>query len=258
MKRTLASLFIILYSLVAHSATIISDLDDTIKITNVASKLHFIGSLVGRKGFVAMPELYHSMLANDHFASLHVVTASPKSIRSSVNAFLEKNKYPQRNLILRTKDYKSKYDYKVSVITQILSEGTNEAYILVGDDTQKDPEVYKTIRELFPSKVEAVYIRAIKGREIPVDQQHFFTAYDIALLEYNSGLLEAEDVIQIGKVILENEKAKLALPKFAKCPPEGWLMRLANSIADEKILEMSAQVEAELQIICKSRKIRSL
>lgn len=237
-----------------NATSIISDLDDTIKITNVKSKLHFLNSLFGRKGFVAMPELYESLLNHKNDSDLYIVTASPKFISFSVKSFLKKRNYPPSHLILKTPEYKNKLDYKIAVISKILSQKNDETYILIGDDSQKDPEVYSAIQQLFPDKVENVYIRSINGRNLPQGQIRFYSAFDIALMEYQSGLLDANDVLQIGTSLLESRKASLVIPKFAECPKAHWLTNQVDiRLADEQIHKLTLQVESKINNVCQKR-----
>ncbi len=240
----------------ANATSIVSDLDDTIKITNVKSKLHFINSLFGRKGFVAMPELYDSVLAHNDGSELYIVSASPKYIGSSVKAFLKKRKYPANRVILKTSEFKNKFEYKVSAITKILSQDNNETYILVGDDTQKDPEVYEAIQQQFSNKVEAVYIRSINGRDLPQGQTRFFSAYDIVLMEHLSGLLDVNDVLRVGRTTLENQKSGLEIPKFAQCPQANWLTNQVDiSVLDKQVLSLTKQIEAKIYSACQRRSL---
>jgi phosphatidate phosphatase APP1 len=51
------------------------------------------------------------------------------------------------------------HDGKFIRVARILEEFPEQNYILMGDDSQKDPEIYNAIVHGFPGRVRCVYIR---------------------------------------------------------------------------------------------------
>lgn len=59
------------------------------------------------------------------------------------------------------------YEHKVARITLLMQRFPNRQFILVGDSGEKDPEVYRTIREKFSGQVSDIWIRdVVNDREL--------------------------------------------------------------------------------------------
>lgn len=65
-----------------------------------------------------------------------------------------------RELIKRKKGK----DFKINNIQFILENSPDKKFILFGDDTQKDMEVYRIIANLFPNNIARIYIRQTKKK----------------------------------------------------------------------------------------------
>jgi phosphatidate phosphatase APP1 len=48
-------------------------------------------------------------------------------------------------------------------IETILADLPSVRFVLSGDDGERDPEVFKAIRERYPSRIDAIYIRRVSG-----------------------------------------------------------------------------------------------
>lgn len=46
-----------------------------------------------------------------------------------------------------------------------------QRFVLLGDNSQKDPEIYAAIANKYPDRIVAVYIRIIHKKKQPVAQQ---------------------------------------------------------------------------------------
>jgi phosphatidate phosphatase APP1 len=78
--------------------------------------------------------------------------------------FLEKQEIPMGPIILRDWDVvpeRATKDFKTREIEEILQTYPDLPFILVGDTTQKDPEIYRAVIKAFPGRVRAVYIRNV-------------------------------------------------------------------------------------------------
>lgn len=52
---------------------------------------------------------------------------------------------------------------KVADITRILEANPNRSFVMFGDSSHRDPEVYRTIQERFPAQVTAVFIHRVNN-----------------------------------------------------------------------------------------------
>ena len=154
-----------------YGLSVISDIDDTIKISNVLDKKKllkniFVKNYQATKG---MPELFQKLKAKG--AYFHYVSASPWQLYPSLKAFMGKY-YPKGTMSLRyfrLKDksffnfFRSSQHYKIKKISAIIKRYPKHRFILIGDSGEHDPEVYASIYRQFPRNVQAIWIRYVGG-----------------------------------------------------------------------------------------------
>ncbi len=154
--------------------SVISDIDDTIKVSQVLDKKKllintFIKPYRVTKGF---PEYYKKLATQG--AYFHYVSASPWQIYPSLKPFLERN-YPKGTVALRNfriKDssllnfLKPSTDYKIKQIQNIIQRYPKHHFILIGDSGEHDPEVYAKIYQQFPDNIQSIQIRTVKDSDL--------------------------------------------------------------------------------------------
>lgn len=154
--------------------SVISDIDDTIKVSNVLDKKElilntFINPYRITEGF---PE-YYKKLASDG-AYFHYVSASPWQLYPSLKPFMEAH-YPKGTLSLRDfriKDtslidfLKPSTEYKIATINKIIKRYPKHEFLLVGDSGEHDPDVYAKIYKQFPQNIQSILIRAVEGSDL--------------------------------------------------------------------------------------------
>jgi phosphatidate phosphatase APP1 len=96
------------------------------------------------------------------------VSSSPWNIYDVIAEFLDIQKIPRGPLILRDWDIglemlaASRHaDHKSAIIRDILALHPAMQFILIGDSSQQDPEIYQRIVAEFPNRVKAIYIRDV-------------------------------------------------------------------------------------------------
>ncbi|KAI8898437.1 hypothetical protein BC833DRAFT_589926 [Globomyces pollinis-pini] len=141
--------------------SVVSDVDDTIKISQVydgllkAAKKVFFGDLADVPG---MADSYNLLYAKG--ASIHYVSAGPFQLLPLVSHFIKSFNFPEGTLILRnTSEIPDSSDYKVGVITQYFKDFPHRKFLLVGDSGERDIETYERVRLQFPDQVTKVFIR---------------------------------------------------------------------------------------------------
>ena len=196
---------------------IVSDLDDTIKITNVGNWSQTVrNALFSKKAFAGMPELIYQM--QSYTVSFSIITASPKLLNSKIESFLSYHDLETQYLFTRDIINESdKLDYKVKAIEKILSENEGEL-ILMGDDTQKDVDVFQVIKNRYPERILAVYIHSIKNKDLPEGFHKFYTAMEIARHEVRAKRMNLTEAYAVMNAIQIAPRNSLVLPEFAHCP----------------------------------------
>ena len=154
---------------------IISDVDDTVVVSEVPDRSRLLQhtlleNYLQRRPAAGVAELYRAVAArNPRPAETAVVylTASPRQLVPAIRAFLEHNGFPRGPIVAKlVSDGKSdplfdQEKYKTERIERILADLAPVRFVLSGDDGERDPEVYRAIRERHPDRVEAVWIRRV-------------------------------------------------------------------------------------------------
>lgn len=154
---------------------LISDIDDTILISNVPSTARLLKNSLtvppeARQAVPGMAALYKRLThqnPNPAAAPLFFVSGSPKQLTDSVRRFLAKHQFPRGVLMLKEVSSDSpdpltdQQAYKVARIQQIMKSLPEVKFILVGDDGERDPEVYAEIQKEFPQQVASIWIRRV-------------------------------------------------------------------------------------------------
>jgi hypothetical protein len=178
--------------LAPEGLSIISDIDDTIKVTHVPAGKKTVLRNTFLKEFQAAPGMqarYQQMLADAGSAAdvcFHYVSGSPWQLFTLLHEFLiGQEHFPQgtfhlknlRKNLLEAGALESllalvlggdlaTLDQKIRQITQIMIHLPRRRFILIGDSGEKDPEVYRAIQRLFPAQVEKIIIRDVLGERL--------------------------------------------------------------------------------------------
>ncbi|HKJ06973.1 MAG TPA: App1 family protein, partial [Flavobacteriaceae bacterium] len=160
---------------------IISDIDDTFLIShssNIFKKLYVMltQNIDNRKVFDDVPSHYRALSKagqknKNFFNSFFYVSSSEWNLYSFIVAIANKYKLPKA--VIRLKKIKKglgdffftgggNHDHKFEKIKEIISFYPELDYVLLGDDSQKDPFLYERICKVFPKNIAAIYIRQTK------------------------------------------------------------------------------------------------
>lgn len=152
---------------------VISDIDDTVIKTNVVSKTKMILTTVlsnehTRLPFEGVAKFYSALqkgASGDENNPIFYVSSSPWNLYGLLIEFLKKQKIPLGPLFLKdfgthTVFQASEHQtHKLENIRQILEMYPQMPFILIGDDGEQDPEIYRRIVKEYPDKIRAIYIR---------------------------------------------------------------------------------------------------
>lgn len=254
------TLIFVLASLLTYNSLyaktlIVTDVDDTVKVTDVLSKTNAVyNALFSKAAFAGMSELYRQLDTKENI--FYYVSGSPQIIESKVSSFLEFNNFPQNtNLILKSGLSAPTYEYKVAAITQLIQKLNPDKVILIGDDTEFDPEIYERISKDFPTKVESVYIRAIQDRALPkLDGiRNFFSAVEIAVLELNKGNLSSASLSKVAASFVQKSNGAKFYIKGRYCPSEGRVQieELKQSAREQSVINALELTQETIITTCK-------
>ena len=153
---------------------IISDVDDTILISEVTDKSRLLRNVLlvnyaQRKAVPGTADFYARLTRRNpkpEAAPVFYLSASPRQLHAGIQTFLDRNGFPRGVLITKkvTNDDTSdplidQVKYKTRRIEQVLAALPQVRFVLVGDDGERDPEIYHDIRQRYPDRIDSIWIR---------------------------------------------------------------------------------------------------
>ncbi len=164
--------------------SVISDIDDTVRITEIPAGARAVmwNTFVAEfRPVPGMAERLQGWADQDGSVAFHYLSAGPWQLQPALADFLfdedpglpkgtfhmrdlRKNPFSPAtwdDLYSQTFEAGAIYHYKVTEISEIVERFPGREFILVGDSGQKDPEIYRTIQERFPSQVREIVIRDV-------------------------------------------------------------------------------------------------
>jgi len=162
--------------------SVISDIDDTIKISEVLDKSALLKNTFCRpfKPVPGMADVYRGW-EHSHGASFHYVTASPWQLYAPLSDFTRSNGFPAGTWHMkefRVKDrsflklFGSPERYKPGVIEPLLRKFPRRQFVLVGDSGEKDPEIYGALARKHPGQIRRIFIRDVTGESAGAPRYH--------------------------------------------------------------------------------------
>ncbi|KAI0025939.1 hypothetical protein F4780DRAFT_774781 [Xylariomycetidae sp. FL0641] len=175
---------------------VISDIDDTIKITQTSDPVGILKTTFFEtpRPCPGMPELYEYLqtLIQDK-APWFYLSASPYNLYPFLRDFRQQF-YPHGTIILRDSSWMSvpglltmltlgTEDYKVDRMEKIHSWLPKRKMICIGDSTQSDPESYGEIYRSYPGWIKVILIRKVEdvaalGIESKNEPERFEKAFE--------------------------------------------------------------------------------
>ncbi len=160
--------------------SVISDIDDTIKHTEVVSRRSLLANtfLKEYRSIDGMAEVYRDWAARG--ADFHYVSSSPWQLFQPLYELCQSAGFPPGSFHLRSfrlRDHMLRRLLlirrrgKAGVIKTLVSLFPNRRFVLVGDSGEKDPEIYGDVARRFPDRVSMVLIRDLPSRGLDVSRE---------------------------------------------------------------------------------------
>jgi hypothetical protein len=154
--------------------SVVSDIDDTIKDSNVLDRHELLLNTFVRE-FRAVPGMaarYRRIVAGDPGASFHYLSGSPIQLYPALADFLANEGFPPGSLHLRDVDLSDELfgrsegtpGHKLAVLRRLLAEHPHRRFLLVGDSGEQDPETYGEIARESPRQIAGIAIRDVTGQ----------------------------------------------------------------------------------------------
>jgi phosphatidate phosphatase APP1 len=161
--------------LISHSATILKRLQ-VLLTENAQSRDPFEG-VVNHYQFLAKASALEG-----HQNPFFYVSSSEWNLYDYIATFSEQHQLPDGVYLLSQlkrlsqlwKTGQGKHHTKLDRITRILKAFPDHQFVLLGDDTQADPTIYRDVVKHYPGQIKAVYLRQVHAPNR--DQTHALVA----------------------------------------------------------------------------------
>ncbi len=168
------------FPLEPEGLSVISDIDDTIKITEVRDRHATLRNTFLREfqPVAGMAEFYQA-LARSNGVAFHYISASPWELYEPLAVFVRTNGFPAGTFALKPFRWKDKSffslftdpeKYKPNVIEPLLKQFPKRRFILIGDSGERDPEIYAALARKFPRQIGRICIRDVTGESAGVER----------------------------------------------------------------------------------------
>ncbi|SAM05086.1 hypothetical protein [Absidia glauca] len=161
-----------------QGVSVISDIDDTIKVTDILDgKDVILQNTFFRKAkeIPGMANVYQSWAAEG--VKVHYVSNSPWQVYPALQEFLKDNKFPQGSIHLRLVSAQSLIlgkpgQHKLDTISALLEDFPERKFVLVGDSGEIDPEIFAKIYHRYPGQIVKIFIHDVTSeRAMQADRQ---------------------------------------------------------------------------------------
>jgi phosphatidate phosphatase APP1 len=153
--------------------SVISDIDDTIKHSNVGRRADMLANtfLRDHRSIPGMSELYGAW--QEQAAVFHYVSSSPWQLYECLVELCSEHGFPDGTFHLRTIRLRDPSVLRLFIarrwgkrlmIANILRTFPQRRFVLIGDSGEKDPEIYGAMARKYPDRVEQVLIRHLSRR----------------------------------------------------------------------------------------------
>lgn len=226
----------------AHSVTlVVSDIDDTIKVSHVLSTLDSAWNLPRvRNEFYGMAALM-TALSEDATYYPNYLTNAPEIIGGFHKRFLNINSFPEGRLLLRSG---SSDTHKLRELRKMRDQTKPDRFVLIGDNGERDVLFYDTFTKETKGIEIHTFIRYLysplnkdeTGKKVRAGQVGFVTMIDLTLALFDAGQLSLGQTDQLIRTYLpkyltarideeepiHEEGGPIAYPKWMDCRGFKW------------------------------------
>ncbi|MDR1229685.1 MAG: DUF2183 domain-containing protein [Azoarcus sp.] len=168
-----------------EGVSVVSDIDDTIKISHVRERAVLMENTF-LKPFAAVPGMaawYRELARTSPGAAFHYLSASPMQLYPALQAFLDGEGFPAGSMHLRESTSwrtliagkETSIAHKTGALERLFASYPKRRFILIGDSGENDPEIYAGMARRYPERVEAIHIRDVtdEDRDAPRYRETF-------------------------------------------------------------------------------------
>jgi hypothetical protein len=149
--------------------SVVSDIDDTVKITRIRSREEMLRHtfVLPFEAIAGMPEVY-SQWSSRPDVVFHYVSSSPWQLHEPLAQLLCPPSFPDCTLHLRRvrlgggnlfTAFQGGEGHKRAALTVLLERYPDRRFVLIGDESELDPEIFASLARDHPRQVVRIFIR---------------------------------------------------------------------------------------------------
>jgi hypothetical protein len=157
--------------------SVITDIDDTIKKTDVTSRRELLANTFLRefRPIDGMAALYRRWA--ECGAAFHYVSSSPWQLYEPLRALCDAHGFPSGSFHLRAfrlRDHMLsrvmliRRPGKSAVIRSMVEMFPRRTFVLIGDSGEKDPAIYAAVARRHPEQIAGIFIRQLADRPLDI------------------------------------------------------------------------------------------
>lgn len=246
---------------------VISDIDDTIKISHVLSTVDSaLNANKWENQFLGMAALYRALaIARPGDKFFYVSNAPEFLMGNNHRLFLQYHSFPAGQMLLRQSLFDN--SFKITTLRKLIKQWTPNEVILIGDNGEEDAKIYDQVRKDHPAVKFMIYIhqpystknKDEKGAALQANQIGFVTSVDLATEWVHRPLLGRRLISkdqfqqfvenQIPRILSEPEDqsiGELAFPVWLDC-------RGADPVKKLSVLDILSDYQQRLAERCAGR-----
>jgi len=155
---------------------IVSDIDDTVMVTSIPRPLiaawhTFVRHLRSRQLVPGMAQMYRDILTDHPGAPMFYLSTGAWNIMPALAHVLRRGNYPPGPMLMtdwgptNTGWFRSGQEHKRTALRRLRAEFPDIRWVLIGDDGQHDPMIYREFAAEYPDHVAAIVIRELSPGE---------------------------------------------------------------------------------------------
>jgi phosphatidate phosphatase APP1 len=167
---------------------VVCDIDDTVWITGIRHPLRaawrtFAGNGSTRRPVAGMSALLTGLAQGAPHTPVIYLSNGPWNLAGPITSFLERHGFPPGALLLTDWGisprawFRSGRAHKRSSLERLVRDLPGVRWVLVGDDGEHDPEIYRDFAQAHPEQVTAIALRtvAVVGTAAPESKERVGT-----------------------------------------------------------------------------------
>jgi phosphatidate phosphatase APP1 len=197
---------------------VVCDIDDTVWITGIRHPLRaawrtFAGNGSTRRPVAGMAALLNRLVEGAPGAPVVYLSNGPWNLAGPITDFLARHGFPPGAVLLTDWGirprawFRSGQAHKRGSLEQLARDLPGVRWVLVGDDGEHDPEIYREFARSHPGRVSAIALRTVApiGTAAPESEERVGA---VPVVRAGNGSLLAERLVRSGALPARDDSAR--------------------------------------------------